>query len=124
MVCIPARDAKNPAPGVCVDIRSEAAPGAEGSEFFLNPSPCKMSTCKPVRYIIVENKRADELENFPEHAPIRISDFKQFTYAMCWCALATSPGLDNSFSRYQLNCMFCHRSGCTRTGQPPSRYPS
>ena len=71
------RDAKNPAPGVCVEIRSDAAPGGAGSEFFLNPSPCTLSTCKPVRYIIVTNKRANEDEDFSSHPPVTLADFKQ-----------------------------------------------
>jgi hypothetical protein len=82
--------AKNPAPGVCVDIRSDVAPGGVGSEFFLNPSPCSLSTCKPVRYIIVQNKRADDHEDFPERPPVRIRDFKQCELARLQSCLCSS----------------------------------
>eukprot|EP01047_Picozoa_sp_COSAG01_P025735 COSAG01_NODE_1637_length_9660_cov_7.731932_4_plen_207_part_00 len=84
-VCMLQRQsARNPAPGVCVDICSETAPGGPGTEFYLNPAPCSTSTCKPVRYIIVQNKRADEPEDFAESPPVTIRDFQQFTYNMCW----------------------------------------
>ena len=75
----------NPPPGTVSDIISAASGLVKRAEFFMVPAPCDLSTAKPVRYIVVQNQKANaDLSQENDEPVVQLDDIKNLTYAMCW----------------------------------------